>query len=785
MRSLPIAYGGNRHAKTWTNKTITFGELKECLKVTIRTPESAEEYARFLKAQKDTVKDHGGFVAGVLQGGRRKIDAVQSRSMVALDGDRIDAAFLENYEVNAYYTSALYTTHSHSPENPRVRIIYPLTRDVTPDEFVAVARYLADMLGIDYFDECSYLPNQLMYWPSTPSNGEFVYKETNSGWLDPDDFLGAHPEWKDPAQLPTSSRESKANTVHFQKVQDPLEKEGVVGLFNRTYFPINLALDEFLADVYEPTVDGNRYHLIESSSMAGVEIKENGKFVYSHHAKDPAYLKLCNAFDIVRIHKFQDDDEKKSYMQMCEFAIGLDRVKLFDIEEKRKQADDDFQDVTDWRTLLKYQPKSKVLENSVWNEMLILNNDPDFANFAYNELANRIQVTGGVPWDRPPDNKFWRDADTAQMKALIDVRYVPFSSRNHDVSFTKVADDRRFHPIRDYLDGLALWDRTPRVPTILIRNLQADDTPYVRAVTRKTFAAAVARVYRPGIKFDSVLVLDGVQGIGKSTLFKDLVGDEYYSETLSLTDMDDKTGAEKLQGFWAVEIPEFAGMKKADIEKVKAFMSTSDDKYRPSYGKVVESHPRQCILIGTVNGERGYLRDITGNRRFWIVKVHQEEQSKKWMLTDYERDQIWAEAKYYWQNGEKLYLEGDLVQSAEEAQRDAMEVDERQGMVEEYLETLLPENWDDMDSYARRSFIADKNAPTSPVGVVQRGTASNAEIWVECFGRSLSELKPSDSYALAAIMTRVSGWQRTKVKKRIPIYGEQRLYARVVAEKKS
>lgn len=785
MRSLPIAYGGNRHAKTWTNKTITFGELKERLKVTIRTPESTEEYARFIKAQKDTVKDHGGFVAGVLQGGRRKIDTVQSRSMVALDGDRIDAAFLENYEVNAHYTSALYTTHSHSPENPRVRIIYPLTRDVTPDEFVAVARYLADMLGIDHFDECSYLPNQLMYWPSTPSNGEFVYKETNSGWLDPDDFLGAHPEWKDPAQLPTSSRESKANTVHFQKVQDPLEKEGVVGLFNRTYFPINLALDEFLADVYEPTADGNRYHLIESSSMAGVEIKENGKFVYSHHAKDPAYLKLCNAFDIVRIHKFQDDDEKKSYMQMCEFAMGLDRVKLFDIEEKRKQADDDFQDETDWRTLLKYQPKSKVLENSVWNEMLILNNDPDLANFAYNELANRIQVTGDVPWDRPPDNKFWRDADTAQMKALIDVRYVSFSSRNHDVSFTKVADDRRFHPIRDYLDGLALWDRTPRVPTILIRNLQADDTPYVRAVTRKTFAAAVARVYRPGIKFDSVLVLDGVQGIGKSTLFKDLVGDEYYSETLSLTDMDDKTGAEKLQGFWAVEIPEFAGMKKADIEKVKAFMSTSDDKYRPSYGKVVESHPRQCILVGTVNGERGYLRDITGNRRFWIVKVHQEEQSKKWTLADYERDQIWAEAKYYWQNGEKLYLEGDLVQSAEEAQRDAMEVDERQGMVEEYLETLLPENWDDMDSYARRSFIADKNAPTSPVGVVQRETASNAEIWVECFGRSLSELKPSDSYALAAIMTRVSGWQRAKVKKRIPIYGEQRLYARVVAEERT
>jgi hypothetical protein len=114
-----------------------------------------------------------------------------------------------------------------------------------------------------------------------------------------------------------------------------------------------------------------------------------------------------------------------------------------------------------------------------------------------------------------------------------------------------------------------------------------------------------------------------------------------------------------------------------------------------------------------------------------------------------------------------------------------MEIDGRQGMVEEYLETLLPDNWDSMDIYARRSYIADRDSPTSPKGTVRRETVSNAEIWVECFGRSLSELKPADSYALAALMTRVSGWERTKVRKRIPIYGEQRLYARVVATEKA
>ncbi len=778
MRNLAIAYGNNRQAKSWVNKTITFDELKERLKVTIRTPESAEEYAKFNKAKRDAVKDHGGFVAGALKGGRRKVDTVEFRSMVALDGDRIDKAFLENYEANAPYTSLLYTTHSSTDDAPRVRLVYPLTRDVTPEEFVAVSRYLAQMLGIDYFDECSYLPNQLMYWPSTPSNGSFVFLDVEKEWLDPDEVLAAHPEWTDPTRLPTSSRESRANTTASAKVQDPLDKEGAVGFFNRAFFPIGRAIEKYLSDVYEPTANENRWHYIQSSSMAGVEIIEGGKFVYSHHAKDPAYLKLCNAFDLVRIHKFGDDDVKKSFNAMCELAMQDDEVKRIAMEEKLAQAEADFNASDgDWMTRLKYQSRTGILENSVYNLNLILNNDPDFANFAFNELANRIQVTGPLPWERPEGNMFWRDADTAQLKSIIDIRYLPFSSRNHDVAFTKAADDRHFHPVRDYLNSLPEWDGIERVEDLFIRYLQADDTPYVRAVTRKTFAAAVARVYVPGIKFDCVPVLDGDQGIGKSTIVKDLVTSEYYSETLSLTDMDDKSGAEKLQGFWAVEIGELAGMKKADIEKVKAFLSTCDDKYRPSYGKVVESHPRQCIIIATVNGERGYLRDITGNRRFWIIKLHQKKQKKTWDFTPEYRAQFWAEAKEIWKSGEKLYLEGDLLEAAEEAQQSAMEVDERLGMVEEYLNAMLPDDWAEMDLFQRRNFLQGSEfGMPEHKGVHRRTEVSNAEIWCECYGKSLQELKPTDSYSIAALMSQLPNWERTTSIKRQPIYGRQRLY---------
>lgn len=778
MRNLAIAYGSSRQAKTWTNKTITYAELKERLKVTIRTPESAEEYAKFSKTKRDEVKDHGGFVAGALKGGRRKIDTVELRSMLALDGDRIDKAFLENYEENAPYTSLLYTTHSSTEENPRVRLVYPLTRDVTAEEFVAVSRYLAEMLGIDYFDECSYQPNQLMYWPSTPSNGVFVYKEVEKEWLDPDVILSAHPEWTDPTRLPTSSRESRANTAGTATVQDPLDKEGTIGIFNRTFYPITRAMEKFLSDVYEPTDNENRWHYKQSSSMAGVEIIEDGKFAYSHHAKDPAYLKLCNAFDLVRIHKFGDDTEKKSFNAMCELAMEDDEVKRLVMEEKLKQAEEDFNDSgDDWLTKLKYQPRTGQLENSVYNLNLILNNDPDFQHFAFNELANRIEITGPLPWERPKGNKFWRDADTAQLKSVIDIRYLAFSGRNHDVAFTKVADDRHFHPIRDYLDSLPKWDGVKRVEDIFIKYLKADDTEYVRTVTRKTFAAAVARVYVPGIKYDCVTVLDGGQGIGKSTIIKDLVTSEFYSETLSLTDMEDKAGAEKLQGFWAVEIGELAGMKKADVEKVKAFLSVCDDKYRPSYGRVVESHPRQCIIIATVNGERGYLRDITGNRRFWIIKLHQKKQKQKWDFTPEFRAQFWAEAKEIWKSGEELFLRDEMLEEAEKIQQSAMEVDERVGMVEEYLNRMLPDDWDSMDLFQRRNYLQGTEFGT-PVhkGSELRTEVSNAEIWCECFGKSLQELKPTDSYSIAALMSQIPGWERTTTIKRQPIYGRQRLY---------
>lgn len=781
---LKISVCDRRTNTRYKNQERNWSWIKERNRRPIRTSETVEEYPKLPKERRDELKDQGGFVGGWLKSGIRKKGHVLSRCVGCLDADNIPAEVNFPALCRASFPGVdwfLYSTHKHRPEAPRYRLVFLFDREVSEEEYPALMRMAAKQLGMDLFDDSTYEPHRMMYWASCSSDSEFVFDESLGQPLPVDRYLGMYADWRDVSQWPTSSRQSEVMNRNVAAQQDPLNKEGLVGAFCRTYFPIQSAMEEFLSDVYAPTTVEGRWDYIPADSTAGVVVYDD-RFVYSHHATDPAGGKLVNAFDLVRIHKFGNDETKKSFQQMCEFALEQDAVKLRLDQERRESAADDFSGADDsdrsWTAQLRYKPKSKELENSSQNLLLILRNDPAMAFFAFNEMAGKVQLLSEAPWVRPQGNIWWRDADDAQARAWMDEHYGNFSERNFKVAFTKAAEDRIFHPVRDYLNGLPEWDGECRIETLLPRCLQADDTPYVRAATRKLFAAAVARIYRPGTKFDCVLVLDGAQGIGKSTLFRMLAGDRFYAETLSLTDMSDKTGSEKLQGIWFVEIGELAGMKKADIEKVKAFLSTTDDQYRVAYGHWVESHPRSCVIIATVNGERGYLRDITGNRRFWIIKCRQKECVRKFAFTDEERDQIWAEAKYYWENGEKLWLEGDLLNAAEEAARDAMELDDRLGMVEEYLDTLLPENWAEMDLYERRNYLSDRKDPTLQKGTVQRDRVSNAEIWAECFGRNLSDMKPADSYAIAALMIQLRDWEKSSIRVRIPIFGMQRVYVR-------
>ena len=765
MRELAFCLGNSRSALVWHARKMTMEELWEKLQSPIRTAETSAQYHAMKKREKDAVKDKGGFLPGTLKGTRRKATEVISRSMIALDYDRLEQGCFDDFAFK--HCTIVYTTHSHTPEAPRARILMPLTRDVTPDEYNAIARYLADEIGMDTVDLCSFKVNQLMYWPTCSSDGEYICRRYEDDWLDPDAFLASHPDWQDCSSLPTAPREKEAVARERKKQADPMEKEGMVGTFCRAY-PIQEAMQTFLSDVYEPTTDENRWGYTKSASIPGVMIYDR-KFAYSHHASDPAYGKLCNAYDLVGTHLFDGD-----FTQMAEFAAKDEKVRTLALKERQERAAEEFSEEDDWKDKLVRQKKSTQLENSLYNIKLIMQNDPYMKNIVFNQLADGMEIKGEVPWAHP--GKFWRDADDAQLICYVDDNYGTFSARNYDIAVAKAVDDRSYHPIREYFAALPPWDGVARVDTLLIDYLGAVDNPYTRAVSRKVLCAAYRRIKEPGIKFDYMPVLNGAQGIGKSTFIANL-GMDWFSDSLTLSDMNDKTAAEKLQGYWILEIGELAGMKKADLDKVKAFVSRVDDKYRASFGRRVTSHPRQCVFFGTTNSENGYLRDITGNRRYWNIKLSGSSKYKPWQMTSELVQQIWAEVMILADAGEKLYLPPDLEEYAKEEQREAMEHDEREGLVRLYLDTLLPANWDEMDLYQRREFL--RGDDTTPVGTDVRVIVSNMEIWCECFSRKKEELRSMDSYAIAAIMSRLPEWEKQPTPQRIAIYGLQRIYRRL------
>ena len=776
---MKIAVGNSRMDKKWKNQDISWADLCARCGSTIRTTETVEEYRKLKKGQQDGIKDVGGFVGGHLREGRRKNGMVLCRSLLTLDMDYGTPDIWDEITLFHDFKCCVYSTHKHTPEHPRLRLLIPLKREISEEEYPAVARMVAKEIGIDLFDDTTYEASRLMYWPSTSSNGEFFYKVQDGAELDPDEYLSHYDDWHDASTWPVSSRQSEVVQHSIAQQADPLTKPGVVGAFCRAY-TVEEAIDTFLSEVYAPSAMNGRYDYIPADSSAGV-IVYDGKFAYSHHATDPVCGRLLNAFDLVRLHRFRDLDDKcapdtapsklPSFQAMSDFALKDEKVKAVFAEERKAQASEEFSD-EDWQKALELDKAGKV-KNTLQNLTVILMNDPLLKPLVFNQLLDGMELKGDVPWRHP--SKFWRDADDAQLISYVDSHYGTFSARNYDIAVAKVTDDRSYHPIREFIENLPEWDKVPRVDTLLIDYLGADDNEYVRAVTRKTLCAAIKRVLYPGCKFDSMLVLNGPQGVGKSTLIAKLAG-EWFSDSLNLGDTKDKTAAEKLQGYWILEIGELAGLKKAEVETLRSFLSRQNDIYRAAFGKRATPHLRQCVFFGTTNAESGYLRDTTGNRRFWPVKTPGTGIKHSWDLTPELICQIWAETLAYVKQGEKLYLSAELEALSKAEQREAMESDEREGLVRLYLDTLLPEDWDGMDIFERRNFLTGSDfGDTRKHGTVKRTQVSNMEIWCECFGKERANIRRTDSNELTAILARL-GWKRLDSKVRIPLYGPQYVF---------
>lgn len=789
-----IATGFSRKETNWKNEEITWSQLIAKLETTHRTFETHAQYLKFDKDQQDRIKDIGGFVGGYINSGRRKIGNILHRQLITLDIDFAPPGFWEDFTLVFGNASVLYSTHKHTANSPRLRLILPMNRPVMADEYQAIARKIAGVLDIEYFDPTTFETNRLMYWPSSSVDGEYLYEVQAGPWVDADAVLGQYKDWTDSSQWPTSQRAKASINRGIAKQGDPLLKPGLIGAFCRTY-DIHQVIETFLPEVYAPTGYDDRYSYIHGSTSAGLVIHED-KFAYSHHGTDPVSMKLCNAFDLVRLHKFGDLDEDAkpdtpgnklpSYTAMCDFAREDNDTKLllgqetiegakytfegFDEEELKEAQEAD----KDWTKDLDADKHGR-FENSIKNVITILSQDPMLKGaLAFDDFEKQDVALKNLPWRKLALGSYLTDADDSALREYLETVYGITSALKIKDGLAVHMQKNTFHPVRDYLNGL-VWDGVKRLDRLLIDYMGAEDNELTRAFTRKTLVGAVARVFVPGIKFDTALIMVGGQGPGKSTLI-DKLGGKWYSD--SFGNMKTVGAYESLQGVWVMELGELAGMRKADVDEIKHFMAKRQDRYRVAYGKRTQKYPRQGIFIGTTNNDT-FLQDMTGNRRFWPVTVDRDRAYKDvFTLSEKEVGQFWAEAKMQYESGEKIYLDADLEAQAVIRQEAHLEEYPHAAAIINYLETLYPENWDAMDFDLRQDFL--REGLRAQPGSVKKDKFCVAEIWVEVLGQRLNDRTRFNTRELIGFLKSLKGWESTgkKVHRFCEPYGPQTAFFR-------
>ena len=780
---ITIATGYSRTAKRWKNKEMLWSEFLAKLSETTRTRETLAEYLALPKAEQDKIKDVGGFVGGYVKDGRRVAGNAKKRYLITLDADFGDDTLLSTLDVlygNTAY--AVYSTHKHSTERQRLRILLPLAEPVGPDAYQAISRRIASDIGIDLFDDTTYEPERLMYWPSTPADGEYVYTQNDADWLGPEDILSRYDDWHDVTTWPESSRQAGIRRTEAKKQGDPLAKTGIIGAFCRAY-SIDEAIEAFLPDVYEHCSAEGRYTYKEGSTNAGLVVYEN-KFAYSHHGTDPISGKLVNAFDLVRIHLYglQDEDaelqvnKQPSFKAMSELASQDNRVKEELDRSMLEAAKEDFGEIMDdtsWMKDLDRQPKTGQIDATPKNVKIILENDQNLAGkVAYNDFSFGTVLLKDVPWRGKVQGELWDDRDDSCLRNYLSNVYGIKGTQIIADVCAEVFSKQHFHPVKDYIKALE-WDGLKRIDTLWVDYLGAEDSEYTRAVTRKHLAAAVARVMRPGCKFDNVIILCGPQGIGKSTMLKKL-GKNWFSD--SITSVQGKEAYEQLHGVWIVEMGELYATRKAESEAVKQFLSKTEDIFRQAYGRRTKAFPRQCVFYGTTN-DTLFLRDRTGNRRFWPIEVGTQPQVKDFVDFDDEVDQVWAEAYQIYKAGESLFLDAKTEKEARRQQDRHSEESEKTGLILEYLERKLPENWADMNLYERREFLEGDEIQQK--GTVERHKVCVLEIWCEVLGGDPKNLNSLMSREINSILRRLPDWEENRGVLRFgTLYGIQRAFVR-------
>lgn len=801
-RQIIISSAGSRKATVWPAQTLYWSELVERLRTAVRGTETLDEYLKLPKSQQDELKDVGGFVAGALAGDRRKASNVTGRDVITLDLDNIPsggtADVLRRLEgLGCAY--ATYSTRKHMENKPRLRVLVPLSRTVTADEYEPLARKLASIIGMSLADPTTFEASRLMYWPSCSRDSQYVFQSADRAFLDADGLLATYNNWRDIQEWPEVPGASQSHVKLAAKQGNPLEKRGVVGAFCRQY-DIYQAIETFIPGIYETTDVDSRLTYLGGSTVGGAIVYENGLFLYSHHATDPCSGRLVNAFDLIRLHKYGElDDEAKqdtpinklpSFTHMSAFALNDAGVAAIINQERYEQALEDFGESVDTQSPvtqdeLKWIEKLKISANgspkkTIQNVQIMLDNDPRLrGKIRMDTFADEIIGEAPFPWSPRNEEKGvfqWSEKyDDSGLQGYVE-KALGFRSKDAILAaLSQCAAKNRFNPVVNYLNSLK-WDGFKRLDTLFIDYLGAADTPYTRAITRKSFVAAVTRAMVPGAKYDTMPVLTGAQGLGKTTLIQKM-GRSWF--TNSIGTFEGKEASELLQGVWIVEIGEMSAYNKTDLDTIKGFLTRTEDHYRAAYARKTEKHPRRCVFFGTSN-RSDYLRDPTGGRRFWPVDCGVQEVTKNVFfrsetpnrtVLDNEVDQLWAEAVMYWRLGESLVLTGALEEEAKRQQEGHTEHDPRESLIREFVERKIPIDWQKKDIHSRKLYWSSEFGKIETV-TEERDRICAAEIWEECFNEKVHRMRRSDVMTINDVLERIEGWKKKPNSYRYGPYGK-------------
>ena len=804
-RQITVTVGASRNSTDWRPQVLYISEMWERLRVPQRSTETVAEYLAMTKGQQDQLKDVGGYVAGALNGPRRKSSAVAGRDIITLDLDSIpngqtDAVCGRVEALGCGY--CIYSTRKHRPDAPRLRVLFPLDRTCTADEYEPCARRMAAWIGMELADPSTFEASRLMYWPSCCADGQYVYYAADKPLLSVDGLLATYDDWRDVASWPTHPGATPTARL-AAKQGDPETKAGIVGAFCRIY-DIPAAMDAFLPGVYSETTHDDRYTFCQGSTYGGAVLYDGGKFLYSHHATDPCGGRLVNAFDLVRLHKFGDEDDSAepgtpvnrlpSYTAMCQLATQDSKVTGLLMQERWEKATAGFSAVgdaakaagaaitevadamgqieTEWRTQLQYD-KNGTPRGTIDNVWLILEHDPALAGrFALNTFSGRGEVLGPLPWNTADQRRPWEDNDNAGLYWYMEKAYGISSNGKVDGALSLHSAKHAFNDVQAYLGSLT-WDGIERLDTLFVDYLGAEDNEYTRAVTRKAFVAAVARAMHPGTKFDQMVILSGPQGLGKSTLL-DKMSKGWFND--SIRTFEGKEASELLQGVWFVEVAELDAFRRTDVSRIKQFISQRADRFRAAYGRHVKEMPRCCVFFGTTNSDE-YLTDRTGNRRFWPVNVGEAPaRLSVWADLPDNIDQLWAEAVARWRWGEPLYITGELEQKAKAQQEGHRERDISEGLILAWLEREVPEDWQNWNLDRRRAFWNGQVA--GDIKLVPRDRVCAAEVWCELFNGEPKAARHSDAVGINAVIESTGIWGDKKPRRMGP-YGVQKGFGRL------